>query len=92
MRDYQIMRQFDPTTDAFARHCGTYDFVFDPVETPLTTDPSRFEELNVAEPVVVEHETREDLEDIFAYFLALFGDAPVEDDTPEPAELSRASV
>ncbi|KAL0575960.1 hypothetical protein V5O48_006014 [Marasmius crinis-equi] len=97
MRDYQVMRGFDTTTSDFARHCGFYDFVFEPVESSLATTSSRFEELDVADS---QHETTEDVSKSFP---VLFGDVPVEspflvhssssiDDMPEPAESSSASV
>ncbi|KAL0578378.1 hypothetical protein V5O48_003599 [Marasmius crinis-equi] len=82
MRDYQILRGFDPTTADFARHCGFYDLVFEPVEPSLTTTPSRLAEPDVA-AVDPEHETTEDL---YKSLPALFGDVPAEDDAPEPAE------
>ncbi|KAL0563233.1 hypothetical protein V5O48_018841, partial [Marasmius crinis-equi] len=47
LRDYQIMRGFDPATAEFARHCGLYKIVYQPVKSSLATTLSRFEELYI---------------------------------------------
>ncbi|KAL0578380.1 hypothetical protein V5O48_003601 [Marasmius crinis-equi] len=87
------MRGFDPTTTDFARHCGCYDLVFDPVyETS-----SRFQELVIADrlehtdSIVTEPQAKEDLESVYTSLLLLFDDVPLDGtgtETPEPASSS----
>ncbi|KAL0568870.1 hypothetical protein V5O48_013111 [Marasmius crinis-equi] len=88
MRDYQIARGFDPTTADFARHCGLYDYVFEPVDPSLTTTPSRFEDLKDSDYIVSKHskETMQETEAVYAFLSVLFGDDDT--DTPEPASES----
>ncbi|KAL0563699.1 hypothetical protein V5O48_018365 [Marasmius crinis-equi] len=56
MRDYQILRGFDPTTADFAQDCGLYDYEFHPVQPSLavaSTTSGRFENLdNLGTPIL----------------------------------------
>ncbi|KAL0575963.1 hypothetical protein V5O48_006017, partial [Marasmius crinis-equi] len=89
IRDYQILRRFDPTTSDFARHCGVYDYVFYPVQPSLAaaTTSGRFEDLDDSDFVVIEHELMEDRYCDESISL-LFGEVPPDNmETPvsEPA-------
>ncbi|KAL0066719.1 hypothetical protein AAF712_006324 [Marasmius tenuissimus] len=45
LRDYQIVRGFDPTTTDFARHCG----YLDPLYQPVKMEAGRFEDISEPE-------------------------------------------
>ncbi|KAL0569076.1 hypothetical protein V5O48_012893 [Marasmius crinis-equi] len=87
MRDYQILRGFDPTTADFARHCGFDDLDFYPVQSslPVATISRQFEDLDDSDFVVIEHESTDDRYCDESIPL-LFGEVPPEStEMPEPA-------
>ncbi|KAL0569077.1 hypothetical protein V5O48_012894 [Marasmius crinis-equi] len=90
MRDYQILRGFDPTTADFARHCGFHDYEFHVVQPSLAVAATsgRFEDLEDSDFVVIECESTEDtyLEESLPL---LFGEVPP--DSSEMPELAPSS-
>ncbi|KAL0562962.1 hypothetical protein V5O48_019116, partial [Marasmius crinis-equi] len=77
MRDYQIMREFDPTTVDFARQCDYGIIMFEPVRFQPSLTSDRFEELDVVGSAGVEPEygtVQELVESVYMSLPVLFGD------------------